>query len=160
SRTGTLTNPGDLKMDDAQRDAGAADAQRDAEAANAQRDVEAGDRQTQNWILRTLAIMWANVTSIIVGLLVAAFLFLMITAIRSSGGEGDFLNRLREHEYARGLITFIISVSAIILAFVLVISSLFGSTNLSEDQYRRGREVFTGLMGVLGTIVGFYFGAS
>jgi hypothetical protein len=105
-----------------------------------------------------LTTLYANLASVIVGLLVVALLFFMYTVL--SRTDGDFLNRLREPEYARGLITFIISVSTIILAFVLVISSLFGAKNLEEDQYRRGREVFTGLMGVLGTIVGFYFGAA
>jgi hypothetical protein len=120
-----------------------------------------GHRETQNWILRTLATLWANIAVIIVGLLVGGFLLIMYWAITHSDGSGnDFLSRLREQEYARGLITFIISVSAIILAFVLVISSLFGPSNTNEEQYRRGREVYTGLMGVLGTIVGFYFGAA
>lgn len=59
--------------------------------------------------------------------------------------------------FARGLITFIITVATIGLAFVLVFQSFSES---SEDSFRRSREVFAGLMGVLGTIVGFYFGSA
>jgi hypothetical protein len=49
-----------------------------------------------------------------------------------------------------------ISVATIGLAFVLVYQSFLSQA--SADSFRRAREVFAGLMGVLGTIVGFYFG--
>src|SRR5262249_26692991 len=81
----------------------------------------------------------------LVGVLALALLFGLGYVIYNSGRDGDFLGRLREQDYARGLITFIISISTIILGFVLVIGSLFMGSSLKEDEYRRGREVFTGL---------------
>jgi hypothetical protein len=95
-----------------------------------------------------------NIGGIVTVVLLAAFLWWMTDAL----GKDGVLTRLREPDFARGLITFTISVAAIVLAFILVVNAQFGRSD--EDRYRRGREVFTGLMGVLGTIVGFYFGTA
>jgi len=69
------------------------------------------------------------------------------------------VDRLSDQVFARGLITFIITISTIGIAFILVYQAFF-SFEPSDERFRRGREIFTGLMGVLGTIVGFYFGAA
>ncbi|MFO1431428.1 MAG: hypothetical protein U1F76_15005 [Candidatus Competibacteraceae bacterium] len=69
------------------------------------------------------------------------------------------ISKLSNPAVSRGLITFLISVATIALAFFLVFQSFFSSES-SDDRFRRGREVFAGLLGVLGTIVGFYFGAT
>jgi hypothetical protein len=72
--------------------------------------------------------------------------------------DGKVLKDLAEPSNARGIITFIISISAIGVALILILYSLFGSSK--SEQYRQAREVYVGLMGILGTIVGFYFGSS
>jgi hypothetical protein len=115
------------------------------------------------WYFRLFDAIRDNMAGILITLLLVVFLGVLIVALWYSGtstGGQDFIGRLRDREYARGLITFIISVSTIILGFVLVMYSLFGGADPDEQRFRRGREVFSGLMGVLGTIVGFYFGAS
>lgn len=66
------------------------------------------------------------------------------------------ISRLSDAGFARGLITFLISVATIGLAFILV----YQAESSTTDGFRRAREIFTGLMGVLGTIVGFYFGSA
>jgi len=73
--------------------------------------------------------------------------------------DGSVVGRLADPAYARGAITWIISLATIGIAFVLIYQAFF-STESSDDRFRRAREVFTGLMGVLGTIVGFYFGST
>jgi hypothetical protein len=71
------------------------------------------------------------------------------------------IGKLSDAAYARGVITFIITVATIGLAFVLVYAAFNTAPDGKEDErFRRGREVFTVLMGVLGTIVGFYFGST
>jgi hypothetical protein len=72
--------------------------------------------------------------------------------------NGDVLKDLAEPANARGIITFIISFAAIGVALLLILYSLFGTSK--PDQYRQAREIYTGLMGILGTIVGFYFGSA
>lgn len=68
------------------------------------------------------------------------------------------INELRDGAYARGLITLIVSLTAVGLAFLLVYQGIL--SDVKDEQFRRGREIFTGMMGVLGTIVGFYFGSA
>jgi len=75
--------------------------------------------------------------------------------------KADIFSGLSDPSFARGVITFLISVATIGLAFVLVFQSVLGGSGPdSENAFRRSREVFAGLMGVLGTIVGFYFGSA
>lgn len=73
--------------------------------------------------------------------------------------DAPILAKLTDPAAARGLITFTISVATIGLAFTLVYHAFYAAES-SDDRFRRGREVFTGLMGILGTIVGFYFGST
>jgi hypothetical protein len=67
------------------------------------------------------------------------------------------IDKLSEPSFARGLITFIICIATIGLAFMLV---CYAFTESSDDRFKRAREVFAGLLGILGTIVGFYFGSA
>jgi hypothetical protein len=75
------------------------------------------------------------------------------------GVDAPALSRLSDPAYARGLITWLIVLTAIGLAFILVYQA-FNNSGQSEEGFRRGREVFAGLMGIVGTIVGFYFGSA
>jgi hypothetical protein len=90
----------------------------------------------------------------IVVLLVGVALFVLIPMAFGANG----LKFFADTAYARGVITFAISIATIAIAFVLVYQAFFDTT--TDDRFRRGREVFTGFMGVLGTIVGFYFGSA
>jgi|RhiMetdeSRZDD1v2_1073273.scaffolds.fasta_scaffold25169_5 hypothetical protein len=74
--------------------------------------------------------------------------------------DAPIISRLTEAAAARGLITFTISVATIGLAFTLVYQAFYADTDASTERFRRAREVFTGMMGILGTIVGFYFGST
>jgi hypothetical protein len=73
-------------------------------------------------------------------------------------GNFAVIRGLSDPGFARGLITFPIIVATIGLAFVLVLQSL-SLVPATDDSFRRARQIFAGLMGVLGTIVGFYFGS-
>ncbi len=87
----------------------------------------------------------------------AVLVFFMVSIYN----KADFLELLREPEYARGLITSLVSVAAITLGFVIVMFAFFGSSDqFTEARFRRAREIFVAMMGVLGTIVGFYFGST
>lgn len=58
---------------------------------------------------------------------------------------------------ARALIGMAICLSTIGLAFVLVFQA-FRTTD--PQQFQRGREIYGGLIGIFGTIIGFYFGTT
>jgi hypothetical protein len=94
--------------------------------------------------------------AVVIGL---AVLLLIATALWAAFGRGSsLLSQLQEQAYARGLITYIFTVGTLGIALTLVGSALFGNT--SDESFRRAREVFSVLAGVLGTIVGFYFGST
>lgn len=60
---------------------------------------------------------------------------------------------------ARGMITFVVAVITVGIALFLVLGSAFisGSKDL-EKRFAFGKDVFTILVGVLGTVMGFYYG--
>jgi hypothetical protein len=62
-------------------------------------------------------------------------------------------------DFARGLITYLFAVVTIGTAVVLVVSALTGAADEEhERRFQRGKEILSLLLGVFGTIVGFYFG--
>jgi hypothetical protein len=71
--------------------------------------------------------------------------------------RGNVLTRMADHEFARGLITYLFAVTTIGTAVVLVLAALMGT--LGNSEYQRGKEILALLLGVFGTIVGFYFGS-
>ena len=90
-----------------------------------------------------------------------AIAFLLISSLyyiynSSSGGEGGIANI----DYARGLITLLFAVGTIAIALILTISALFQSGDEAKERYDRGREILGVLIGIFGTIVGFYFGSA
>lgn len=81
-------------------------------------------------------------------------------------GKAQVLENLRDIEYARGLITFIVVMGTMLIGILLIISNALGDGNSSDEEisakerFTRGKEIFMALMGIVGTIVGFYYGSS
>lgn len=84
---------------------------------------------------------------------------LVVIYVAVSGRSG-FLDSLGVSEAARGLITFLIAFTTVALAVILVLASIMSSSDNLKERFEQGREIFTSLVGILGTIVGFYFGAT
>lgn len=83
----------------------------------------------------------------------------IVYVITQSGQE--FLHKLSEKDTARGLITFLIAVTTVGIAIILAISTLILTEGDAGDKrFDRGKQVLSILIGVLGTIVGFYFGSA
>jgi len=75
--------------------------------------------------------------------------------------DGGFLAALAEEKKARGLITFLIAITTVGIAVMLALSTVLLEDSPENDKrFDRGKQVFTILIGVLGTIVGFYFGSA
>jgi hypothetical protein len=108
---------------------------------------------TQKWWVRLAGSLDPPV---IIGLAVLVLLAFALYAAFADGSS--LLAQLQEQAFARGLITFIFTLGTLGIALTLVGSALFG--NASQENFRRAREVFSVLAGVLGTIVGFYFGST
>ena len=76
-------------------------------------------------------------------------------------GKQGFLDSLKDIPVTRGLITFLIAITTMGIAIMLAISTIFGTGGPDEDKrFDRGKQVLSVLIGLLGTIVGFYFGSS
>jgi hypothetical protein len=65
---------------------------------------------------------------------------------------------LADPDIARGLITFVIAVGTIAIAMMMALTAIV--TREFDKRFAVGKEVLTILVGVLGTIVGFYYGAT
>jgi len=72
------------------------------------------------------------------------------------GIDHGVLKRMSDAEFARGLITYLFAVVTIGTAVVLVVYAL---THADDARFQKGKEVLSLLLGVFGTIVGFYFGS-
>jgi hypothetical protein len=67
------------------------------------------------------------------------------------------VDKISQIGYARGLITYILAIGTVAVALVLVVSALLG-TDASKGSFDRGKEILTVMIGIFGTILGFYFG--
>lgn len=91
---------------------------------------------------------------------VAAIALIIAIGVGIFSGGKDFLINLADPLRARGLIAFLIAITTVGIALILTISTVFGSGGIeAEKSFDRGKQVLSTLIGVLGTIVGFYFGS-
>ena len=72
--------------------------------------------------------------------------------------SGTVLEKLADIDYARGLITFVFAVGTIGIAVLLAVNAISGRSGDAPGRFSRGKEVLAILVGILGTIIGFYFG--
>jgi hypothetical protein len=113
-------------------------------------DLELSSGPEPNWT--------QYIQPILLGLLGLVMLAGIIYAVTEPSGV--ILGRLKERDAARGLITFLIAVATVGIAVILAISTLVLSEGDAGDKrFDRGKQVLSVMIGVLGTIVGFYFGS-
>ncbi|MBZ5504926.1 MAG: hypothetical protein LAO78_05495 [Acidobacteriia bacterium] len=98
------------------------------------------------------------IVTIAFGMLLA--IVLLIGATTLGLDKGLVLTKMGQVEFARGLITYLFAVVTIGTAVVLVVSALTSDESpANERRFERGKEILSLLLGVFGTIVGFYFGS-
>ncbi len=93
-----------------------------------------------------------NLQSVALSAIAIIFAVLLFTGMR---GSNSWTN-----DAARASITYLVSVGTIMIAMVLVLSVILGDSAEMEARFARGKEVLTILIGVLGTIMGFYYGSA
>jgi Na+-driven multidrug efflux pump len=74
----------------------------------------------------------------------------------------NFLTKLRTLEASRSLITFLFGITTVCISLIVVLTALLGSGDKEERamRFQQGKDILTVLIGVFGTIIGFYFGAA
>ncbi len=72
--------------------------------------------------------------------------------------KGRILDKLADMQYARGLITYLFAVGTIGTVIVLILAALLGEGDM-DSRFGRAKEILTLLIGLFGTIIGFYFGS-
>ncbi len=105
---------------------------------------------------------WAVLLNPIVALalLIVSSVIALIGLAALGWDKGVVLNSMARAEFARGLITYLFAVVTIGTAVVLVVAALMSEeTEAHEKRFQRGKEILSLLLGVFGTIVGYYFGA-
>ena len=97
---------------------------------------------------------------VLLSVLVVLSLVVLISAA-VLGIDRGVLSGMARADYARGLITYIFAVVTIGIAVALVLSALTSQNpaKKTDARFQRGKEVLSLLLGVSGTIVGFYFGS-
>jgi hypothetical protein len=123
-------------------------------SAPAQRDAPFKMISAVKEIRTTIA---SNITPIAIFAIALLLISLFFIAIWRSK---DILSPLEEIAYARGLITFIVAFSTMATALILTLYAILSDGDAVEDRFNRGKEILTIFIGVLGTIVGFYFGST
>ncbi len=91
---------------------------------------------------------------VLIAIGVMGFIFLILYG-------GNIFSNLNEPAAVRGFITFLIALVTVAIALILVIAAFVtnGATPL-KDRFDMAKGVLTALIGILGTIVGFYFGSA
>lgn len=76
-------------------------------------------------------------------------------------GKFDILDKIAVDSSARGLITFTFTITTVGVAIILLLSLFVTSGDKEEisQKFAQGKEIYVSLIGIFGTILGFYFGA-
>jgi hypothetical protein len=72
--------------------------------------------------------------------------------------NSSFLASLSQPANARGLITFLFALGTIALILIIAIAIFWVDNAEVENRFGMAKDVLTILIGILGTILGFYFG--
>lgn len=100
---------------------------------------------------------WRNpITFIAVFILVTVIL--LIAANVLGFDKGETLMNLSHIDFARGLITYLFAVGTIGVVIIVILAILLSGEE-TEEMMKRAKDILTILIGLFGTIIGFYFGS-
>ncbi|RAR99346.1 hypothetical protein [Ensifer adhaerens] len=92
--------------------------------------------------------------------LLAGFGFIIAAILAWGIFQGRLLADIAKPELARGLITFLFAFSTIAIFILVAIATFWMDKDEVKERFASAKDLITILIGVLGTILGFYFGAA
>jgi putative Ca2+/H+ antiporter (TMEM165/GDT1 family) len=107
------------------------------------------------WISRFAEALSTHLSSVmltIFGILAAGVILVGIF-------KGDFLTSLAQPSQARGFITFLFAFSTIAIFLLIAITTFWMEKDEVEARFAKAKDLLTILIGIFGTILGFYFGS-
>ncbi len=128
--------------------------------------LDALGRAYQRWLIEEGDIRgtsggWSGLLSQRLGtILLTVFGLVVAVALASGTFHPAFLDSLAAEGTARGLITFLFSMSTIAIIILAAVAVFWVNQEELKDRFGYAKDLVTVLIGVLGTIMGFYFGSA
>jgi hypothetical protein len=97
-----------------------------------------------------------------IGLFLSLFAVAVFISLAYGLSNTTFFGSLSHVDQARGLITFLVAVCAVAVIMLTAIQIFWGGQSTAitfKDRYRAAKDLVTLVVGILGTILGFYFGS-
>ena len=102
-----------------------------------------------------LSFLENNLTNV----LLAGFFLVLFLALIWGVFNPSFLNVIAGVEQARGLITFLFAFSAILIIALIAVALFWMDASEIDNRFNRAKDLLTIIIGILGTILGFYYGS-
>lgn len=105
-------------------------------------------------------ILWEFLTNNNAAIAICAFCLVLLFVLIWAIVNPSFLSSLGDPRKARGLITFFFALGTVGVAIVLTAAAFSISADdreLMRERFDMGKQVLTALIGIFGTILGFYF---
>jgi hypothetical protein len=85
---------------------------------------------------------------------------ILITAIIVYGiFYANFLSVMAQPDQARGLITFLFSISTIAIFLLIAVATFWIDKTQVDERFNKAKDLLTLMIGIFGTILGFYYGS-
>jgi hypothetical protein len=93
-----------------------------------------------------------------IGIFLSLFALAVFITLAIGLSNSSFFSSLAQVDQARGLITFLVAVCAVAVILLTAINIFWGGDAQFSERFTAAKDLVTLVVGVLGTILGFYFG--
>lgn len=94
-----------------------------------------------------------------IGIFLSVFAVAVFLVLAVGMSNSSFFTSLAQVDQARGLITFLVAICAVAVILLTAINIFWGNDAKFDDRFKAAKDLVTLVVGVLGTILGFYFGS-